>query len=197
MQPQNIQQNFEKIIGRRINNGKTEYKIQLKNSSESTFVWENITNLGNYTYEINEYESKNPPQKRGRRKKIAIQSKIPLDSNQESNGKPSIDNIHKLYKNRINLSNSSNLSLIEEEEHDDNEIESSYSDDVDDLLKERELSFKVNKIIGIYKSKNFFRLIVEKKYKNGKKSKGYLDYQDFDKVSLKQNVDFIHSTLSC
>ena len=55
----------------------------------------------------------------------------------------------------------------------------------------------IQSIIGIYKRKNLFRPIVEKKYRNGKIANDDLDYQDFDKVILRQYVDFNHTNLSC
>ena len=42
-----------------------------------------------------------------------------------------------------------------------------------------------------------FRPIVEKKYRNVKNAYDDLDYQDFDKVILRQYVDFNHTNLSC
>ena len=59
--------------------------------------------------------------------------------------------------------------------------ESSVRSEFDKVNPREQITFKIKKI-NINKTDDFFRIIVEKKYENGKISKYNLDYKYFDNL---------------
>ena len=161
---------IEKILAKRKHDNKLQYLVKWQNFPDNQNSWEDINklkNIENYTNFIKQFDINTKKlKKRGRPKKNDVDEK----------NKNLLD-LNEIFSN----GNQEHNIQLNDEENDEELLL---------LKKKKRPDFKVINILGVIKDNTKYKLLVEKKYDDGKTKKEYINRDEFSKVRLDQYLDF-------